>query len=494
MALYFDPTPEDLADLKARGITEDEVDRQIASLRRGFAPVPLVRAATPGDGIEAVVAHTADKLLERWRRAAAAGRLSRFVPASGAASRMFKLLEQFRAGEVQSDPGLDRFFAGRRDFAFSAPWEADCTGRGLDFDTADVDARRALVDRLLGDDGLGLAGLPKGLVPFHGGGVTAFQEQVADAKDVVADADGRARVHFTVAPEHRAAIEEHLHGSGAELEYSEQEPSTDTIALDEDGQPFRDDEGRLLFRPGGHGALIRNLDALDADVVLIKNIDNVATGSWREAARLADRHLTGVLLQRQEMAHRWFERLADDSSEVTLGEVALFVRNGLHRGIPEAVLGAAPAERRDWFGEVLSRPIRVCGMVRNEGEPGGGPFWVRDDEGGESLQIVEASQIDQDDPEQRAIVQASTHFNPVQLVCGLRGPDGDRLELDLWVDESAAFVSEKSWQGRPLRALERPGLWNGAMAGWNTIFVEVPIETFNPVKTVLDLLREPHRG
>lgn len=494
MSMSFDPTEQDREDLAARGIGEEEVARQIASLRRGFAPLPLVRAATPGDGIETVVAHTAEALLERWRNAAVRGRLGRFVPASGAASRMFELLERFRSGEIAEDPGLERFFAGRRDFAFSSRWEDSCRKAGLDFDATDVAARRRLVDQLLTPQGLGLADLPKGLVPFHAGGATAFREQVSDARDVVADRDGRTRIHFTVSHEHRAAIEEHLADCDATIEYSEQAPSTDTVALDADGHLFRDDEGRLLFRPGGHGALIHNLDALDADIVLIKNIDNVATGDWREAATLADRQLTGLLLQRQEMAHRWWARLADDSSEVTLGEVARFVRSGLHRGIPEAVLASDAPSRRRWLRSILARPIRVCGMVRNEGEPGGGPFWVRNAGGGESLQIVESSQIDRDDPEQVAIVQASTHFNPVQLVCGLRGPEGGRLDLERYVDEEACFISEKSFQGRPLRALERPGLWNGAMAGWNTIFVEVPLETFNPVKTVLDLLRTPHRG
>ncbi|RKZ05797.1 DUF4301 domain-containing protein, partial [bacterium] len=203
---------------------------------------------------------------------------------------------------------------------------------------------------------------------------------------------------------------------------------------------------------------------------------------------------TGILLQRQEMAHRWYARLQEDHDEVTLKEVALFVRSGLHRGIPETILEADPDRRQQWLLEILSRPIRVCGMVRNEGEPGGGPFWVRDHEGGESLQIVESSQIDMNDPAQAEQLRQATHFNPVQLVCGLRGPADEQLELEDFVDQDQAFISSKSWQGRSLRALERPGLWNGAMAGWNTIFVEVPIQTFNPVKTVLDLLRPPHQA
>ncbi len=494
MALYFDPTPTDREQLAAHGITEDEADRQLGCLRRGFAPIPLVRPATLGDGIEVVVAHRAERLIDRWRKAAGEGRLSRFVPASGAASRMFNLLEQFRSDEIDRDPGLDQFFAGRRDFAFADAWEAACRESGVDFDSTAVVERRRMVDLLLGNEGLDLASLPKGLVPFHGDGVTAFREQATEASEIVADHEGRARVHFTVSPEHRELIGTHLADVPIEASFSEQLPATDMLAADEDGQPFRDDSGRLLFRPGGHGALIRNLDALDADIVLIKNIDNVATGKWREAALLADRQLTGILLQRQEMAHRWWKRLRDDDDEVTLSEVALFVRSGLHHGIPEPVLAADPSTRREWLLDVLARPIRVCGMVRNEGEPGGGPFWVRDEEGGETLQIVESSQIDHADPTQEEQFRGATHFNPVQLVCGVRGPQGTRSPLEDFVDGQACFISDKSHQGRPLRALERPGLWNGAMAGWSTIFVEVPLMTFNPVKTVLDLLRTPHRA
>jgi hypothetical protein len=407
---------------------------------------------------------------------------------------MFKLLEQFRSGEVDTDPGLDRFFDGRRDFAFSADWQAVCLREGVDFDAHDLQARRRMVDLLLDAEGLGLASLPKGLVPFHGNGVTAFEEHVADAIATVSDHHGEAWLHFTVSPEHRPAIEEHLAASDADLSLSLQDPATDMIAVDPDGELFRDDDGALLFRPGGHGALIRNLDCLDADVVLIKNIDNVATGKWREAARLADKQLTGLLVQREEMAHRWWERLQDDPDELTLGEAALFVRSGLHRGIPEHVLQSDEMIRQEWLLDILARPIRVCGMVRNEGEPGGGPFWVRDRDGGESLQIVESSQIDLTDERQAEIFRGSTHFNPVHLVCGIRGPEGELRDLLEFVDDDASFISEKSHQGRPLKALERPGLWNGAMAGWNTIFVEVPIETFNPVKTVLDLLRDAHRS
>lgn len=488
MAQYFDPTPEDQRALAVRGITETEADRQLSCLRRGFAALPLVRPATLGDGIEVVVAHGAHKLMQRWQVAADSGRLSRFVPASGAASRMFDLLERFRSSEISSDAELDRFFAGRRNFAFSAAWEAACTG--LDFDTADLETRRRLVHVLLDRKGLALGTLPKGLVPFHGAGTTAFEEQVRDAGAVVGHP---ARVHFTVSPEHRSIVQAHLAHTGAALSYSEQDPSTDMLALDEHDQLFRDDEGTLLFRPGGHGALIHNLDALDGDIVLIKNIDNVARGIWRAAATLADQQLTGLLLQRQEMAHRWHARLQQDRDEVTLGEVALFIRSGLHRGIPEVVLAADAVARQEWMLGILARPLRVCGMVPNEGEPGGGPFWVRDAEGGESLQIVEASQLDQGNPDQLAMLQRATHFNPVQLVCGVRGPEGEALDLAAFVDEDASFLSSKSWQGRTLCALERPGLWNGAMAGWNSIFVEVPIETFNPVKTVLDLLRPPHQ-
>ena len=500
-----DLRPADLEQLRARGITVEELQRQLACFREGFPPLDLRRPATVGDGIEVLDPAESEARARAWAEAASAGRLLKFVPASGAASRMFRALaaravdprvlddaalERARRGEDGEDRDVARFFDHLDEFPF-APALREIAPRAFE----DPD-RRAILRALLDDDGLGYGNLPKGLIAFHREGArvrTAFEEHLLEARETVADAAGRVRVHFTVAPQFRERIEEHLAAAAEredgdyELSFSEQSPATDTLAVDLRGQPFRDDRGDLVFRPGGHGALIYNLDALGADLVYIKNIDNVAPRAGRERVVRAQRDLVGVLVSRQRAAHQWWRRLGEDPASVT--EAAAFVREKLHREIPPAIAEDPAALRA-----ILARPLRVCGMVRNQGEPGGGPFWVGDPAEGASLQIVETSQIDRRDPQQAHSLARATHFNPVDLVCALRDPQGRPLDLLRHVDPATGFLSEKSHQGRPLRALERPGLWNGAMARWNTIFVEVPVETFVPVKTVLDLLREAHRG
>ena len=510
----FDLTDDDRRQLAERGISEEELRRQLDCFRRGFPALDLVGPATLEDGIERIGDDQRQDLLERWEAAAAVGRLSKFVPASGAASRMFKVLEARRSdprplGGEEIEKGLEgddpdaahvaRFFTQLDRFAFAPALREALTARGLEPERIlTSDDRRPVLDTLLEPEGLGYAEMPKGLIPFHRtaqGSRTAFEEQLDEAVEVVGDGQKHARVHFTVAPDWRARIEEHCRqaSEGHELGFSEQSPSTDTVAVDLDDRPLRDEQGRLVFRPGGHGALIGNLDALDADVVLIKNIDNVVPPSRRARVSQFQRLLTGLLLERQERAHGYWKRLHEEDEEL-VDEAMDFVRTGLHRTPPPLVEAGDVHARRTWLFDVLARPIRVCGMVRNEGEPGGGPYRVRAADGGVSLQIVEAVQIDRDDPEQDAHVRNATHFNPVDLVCGVRGPEGEALDLSRFVDEDTGFISQKSKDGVDLKALERPGLWNGAMAHWNTIFVEVPLETFNPVKTVLDLLRPAHQA
>jgi hypothetical protein len=413
---------EDRARIEAQGLTATEVDRQAALLRDPPPAMALVRPCTISDGVERIAERDYPKLLTLADEAARAGRLSKFVPASGAASRMFAFLQSF--GPDHED--VRRFEENRHRFAFSAE---------------DVDA---------------LAALPKGLLPFHryaGTSRTSFEEHLVEAAATVCDAGGTCRLHVTVSPDHRAAFAAALANARPRLErerrarfdvrFSEQSPSTDTIALDESGHLFRDVEGRILFRPGGHGALLKNLQESGGDIVLVKNIDNVVPDARRATTILWKRLLVGLLVQ--------IERTS----------------------------------RRD-------RPLRVAGVVRNEGEPGGGPFWAAGP-GGESRQIVESAQVNLADPAQVAIWGAATHFNPVDLVCSLRDAAGRPFELSRFVDERAVFVAKKTHEGRALLALERPGLWNGAMAHWETIFVEVPRETFAPVKTILDLLRPEHQ-
>ena len=502
---------EDLRQLETRGIDVDEFERQLECFRRGFPALDLAGPATRARGIEAIPPERHDELTDRWKEAADAGRLTKFVPASGAASRMFKALAARRADERPLDrAALDlarrgnaddqlvaRFFDHFEDFAFSTQVRDAIAAAGHDpSHVLDGDGDRRVAIAVMLDD-LGYEDLPKGLVPFHMHDHTprtAFQEQLDEASDVVANGGG-GRVHFTVAPAYRERIERHCADAGTphEITYSEQSPATDTVAVGLDNEPVRDRDGALVFRPGGHGALIGNLDALKADVVFVKNIDNVVPRSKRGVVVDHQRLLAGLLLERQERAHELWRALPDADTD-TIDEALEFVQNGLHRTPPSAVAQGSLEARRSWLFDVLARPVRVCGMVRNEGEPGGGPFWVRAADGSESLQIVESSQIDHDDPDQERHFRASTHFNPVDLVCGVRDPQGKPHELLRFVDDDTGFIAIKSKEGVELKALERPGLWNGAMAHWNTIFVEVPLETFNPVKTVVDLLRPAHQG
>jgi hypothetical protein len=418
-------SPADRVAIESHGLTVEEIARQLALFRDPPAPQRLVRPATAGDGILRIPGSDHAALLDLADEAARAGRLTKFVPASGAASRMFAFL---LAGGPES-PEKRRFSESVDAFAFAGD-----------------------LDRL--------ASTPKGLLPFHRypeSSRTAFEEHLFEAAGTVRDASGLCRVHFTVSPEHRAAFAAKLEearprleratGARFDVSFSEQAPSTDTIAAGPDGRPFRTAAGAILFRPGGHGALLGNLGAVaraGGDVVLVKNIDNVVPDARRAPTLLWKRLLTGLLVR--------LER----------------------------------SSRRD-------RPIRVCGVVRNEGEPGGGPFWV-DGPGGPALQIVESAQIDAQDPAQAAVWTTATHFNPVDLACSLRDAGGQPFDLGRFVDEKAVFIAAKTHEGRPLKALERPGLWNGAMAFWETVFVEVPKETFAPVKTVLDLLRPEHRA
>jgi hypothetical protein len=451
-------TEADRRQLEARELSEEDAARQIGLLSNPFRRIRLLRPATPGDGITRISAEQTAALLSRWGAAAAAGRLGKFVPASGAASRMF---EGLRGASTLEKERTKKLFEGLSRLAFRDDLAAICAARGFALQPAAASgAFEEILSALLSPppQGLGLAELPKALVPFHqyiGGARTAFEEHLHEAVATVRDTNAICRVHFTVAPEWRdrfkAALRdvrpliELAESVVLEVTFSSQSPSTDTIALDEKGGLFRLEDGSLLFRPGGHGALLTNLEATRGDLVYVKNIDNVQPRSRTGTTILWKKLLAGCLLET-------LERIGD-----------------------------------------CGRPVRVCGVVRNEGEPGGGPFWVEGEDGPPSLQIVESAQIDLEDPGTRRIWNASTHFNPVDLVCALRAPDGEPYRLADFVDPSAVLLSRKSFAGRDVVALERPGLWNGAMSRWHTVFVEVPIETFTPVKTVFDLLRPEHQ-
>lgn len=503
----------DREQLDAHGLAATEAERQIELLRHPPAPTRLLRPATAGDGIEVLPEARLPELHALHAAAAREGRFTKFVPASGAASRMFADLAKFRGKELsradlarragegdKAAAGVLAFLDGLDDLPFAPALLRAAGGRRHP---------RALIDALLDEDGLDYAELPKGLIPFHRYGDdvrTAFEEHLVEGAAYARDARGTCRLHFTVSPEHEERFQEALRevrggyqaafGARFEVGFSAQKPATDTLALSDRGEPFRLEDGTLLLRPGGHGALVENLHDLavdrGADLVFVKNIDNVVPDYRRGPTLTWKKAIAGRLLELEGQA-RGFERLlaSGQAAEAVVRDALVFVREALHAPAPPPDLPGAA--RRVTILERLRRPLRVCGVVPNTGEPGGGPFWVEAEDGTRSLQIVEGAQIDATDPGQARIYASSTHFSPTDLVCALRDPDGHPYDLRRYVDPSAVLLSRKTHEGRPLLALERPGLWNGGMAHWNTVFVAVPIETFTPVKTVLDLLRPEHQ-
>lgn len=499
-------TPQDIVQLERHGLTPDEVARQLELLRDPPPPVRLLRPCTLGDGICRIEDQDETVAENLWRAAAAGGRLSKLVPASGAASRMFAALEAVRAGSpTPEDRAAFDTVRERLDaFGFHRRLETVAGGpRALE----QADSAR-LLSLLLSPEGLDLAAMPKALVPFHRdpltptGGRTPLEEHLLESHGYLRDARGRCRVHFTVGARHKAAIKDALAADPNDLlgdehtlyevGFSTQAPSTDTVAIDREGRLFRTDSGELLLRPGGHGALLENLNRLDGDVVVIKNIDNVAPKHVQPTVARVLRHLIGHALLLEGRLARANSLLESDSVHAT-DEALRLLGDVLPSGALREVSRRDHAIKRALALDRVRRPSRVVGVVRNTGEPGGGPFWVRSADGQVSAQIIESAEIDHRDGEQRAIFARATHFNPVLLVCNLRDPDGKAFDLHRFTDPKRVFLAEKSAHGRPLRALEHPGLWNGAMAHWNTVFVEVPDVVFAPVKTVLDLLRPEHQ-
>ena len=469
--------------MEEHGLTPAALETQLKNFREGFPFLPVTRAASCGDGIRVLDAAGIEQAAARYDRAKESLRVVKFVPASGAATRMFKDLFEFvREGRRTAVVGELR--ANRRRFAF---WPERRTIVGDDADELRT------VENIVAA-GLRYGETPKGLVSFHRYGDEvrkAVEEHLVEGAQYAA-AGGEVKIHFTVSPEHLTRFEallaekipgyESRFGVKYRISFSVQDPSTDTLAVNPDCTPFRRADGRLLFRPAGHGALIGNLGKIDADIVFVKNIDNVTTDARRGDTVLYKKALAGVLLALQERIFEYLMALEVPGAE--LEPIAAFIENELCVKLPKDYGTAL-------LRQVLDRPIRVCGMVRNEGEPGGGPFWVTGADGLETLQIAESNQIA---PEKRELMRLATHFNPVDLVCSFRTSKGGRFDLQEFVDPATGFISRKSDGGRELLAQELPGLWNGAMARWNTVFVEVPITTFSPVKVVTDLLRPEHQG
>lgn len=503
---------KDLALFAAKGKSVEQVESQLENFRNGFPYLELKAAASAANGgIMVTSASQQAEYISAWEEYRSFNhKITKFVPASGAASRMFKDLFAFLSADY-SEPQTEfekKFFQEIENFAFYADLNSACArneGKGVASLLA-AGEYKAVVSNLLESKGLNYGALPKGLLKFHKYGKSArtpLEEHLAEGALYASGADSHVSLHFTVSPEHRPLFQNLASQAGKEMSgkyslaydisFSEQKPSTDTIAVDVSNEPFRNDDGSILFRPGGHGALIANLNEIDSDIVFIKNIDNVVPDHLKDDTVTYKKLLAGILVTLQQKAFTYLRLL--DSGNYNRGkleEIALFLENALccqKDGIREL----SDRHLAKYLHGKLNRPMRVCGMVRNVGEPGGGPFIARCKDGSFSLQILESSQIDMADPEKKRMFSDGTHFNPVDLVCALRDYNGQKFNLLQYVDPATGFISSKSKSGRELKALELPGLWNGAMSDWNTIFVEVPLSTFNPVKTVNDLLRSQHQ-
>lgn len=485
----------DLKVFQKKGISPEEVSRQIQLLAEGVPPIQLLAPCSPGRGIRVLSELELNKYQGIFAEAQSQGRCMKFVPASGAATRLFKdLLAFYQAGQnIPTKESVKEFFRRLSKFPFYNELDSvlSSNGKGLNQELQEKNYR-IILEKLLTEQGLGYASLPKALIPFHRypeGPRTALDEQIQEAGAYTRDENGKSRIHFTISPEHQKLFEKEIkkYGPDMDIKFSFQSPKTDTVTVDLENRLLRDVEGKILFRPGGHGALLENLDQLGGDIVFIKNIDNVSVDSQKEITYLYKRALGGLLVELQSQIFSFLRELENEEiNEARISEMGEWVKKNLG-------LESNTENRGAWLKKILHRPLRVCGMVPQQGEPGGGPFWVKMEDGSVTLQVVEQAQLDFRDPKQKKIFEKSTHFNPVDFVCGLRDHRGKPFSLRNFADENAVFISRKTQHGKKIKALELPGLWNGGMAYWNTVFVEVPLATFNPVKTVNDLLREGHQ-
>ncbi|MEI7663129.1 MAG: DUF4301 family protein [Bacteroidota bacterium] len=510
---------DDLKQISIKGIELQVISRQIDHFIKGFPFISLDRPAIPGDGLLNFNEDEKNLYISHFEKKLPGLKVVKFVPASGAASRMFKHLFEFseknRTGvaggdmsQQASNPGSVAYLMKNLSkTAFYSDLSVCFARNGVSLDQLiENNDFTPVIDAILGAGGLDYANLPKALLKFHqysGSSRTSAEEHLVEAAEYARDISNKARIHFTISPEHREKFEalfsevregyESELGVEFEISFSVQKPSTDTIAVDEGNQPFRNTDGSLLFRPGGHGALLGNLNEVDADLIFVKNIDNIVPDRLKDVTFQYKKLLGGCLLLLKEAVSGFLERLeTGQATKEELQTIIAFAKEKLFLDIPGKLQSMTETAQTQMLFSLLDKPIRVCGMVKNEGEPGGGPFWVRGDDGLVSLQVVEASQIDANDSVQRSILASSTHFNPVDLVCSTKDYKGNTFNLNDFVDQDTGFISLKSSGGKTLKAQELPGLWNGAMAKWITIFAEVPIITFNPVKTVNDLLRREH--
>ncbi len=499
----------DQALLSKKGISAEQVAEQLKTFKTGFPFLKIEAAATIGKGVLAPSQQEIDGYLKVWDNYCAEGNaILKFVPASGAASRMFKDLFAFLSAEydVPTTDFEKNFFANIEKFAFYGDLDETCRkNKGLSVkELVESGQYKDVVFNLLDFTGMNYGSLPKGLLKFHTYECcprTSAEEHFVEGA-LYAATDGVVKLHFTVSPNHKALFEELVaerkayyeekFGVKYDITFSEQKQCTDTIAVDAENAPFREN-GAIVFRPGGHGALIENLNDIDADVIFIKNIDNVVPDRLKADTVTYKKLLAGILVSAQKKAFEYVRLI--DSGNYTheqVEEMIRFLQNDLQCRCSD-IKDMEDCDLVLYLRKKFNRPMRVCGMVKNVGEPGGGPFLAYNQDGTVSLQILESSQIDMNNADAKAMFENGTHFNPVDLVCAVKNYNGEKFNLPEFVDKNTGFISHKSKNGRELKAMELPGLWNGAMSDWNTMFVEVPLVTFNPVKTVNDLLREVHQ-
>jgi hypothetical protein len=504
-------TKEDLIQIKAKGIDEEQIKEQLASFARGFPFLEITDSASVEKGIRVVPQDKQLIYIDAWEEYSAKNKtIVKFVPASGAASRMFKDLFAFLEADYQAPrtPSERQFFDEIEKFAFHEELNTFCRNHYKKDIPALTKAGRYkdIALALLNEPGLNYGQLPKGLLLFHTypkSKRTAMEEHLAEGSMYAKNDAGDVRLHFTVSAEHeklfRAFVKkkkeayENRFSVEYHISFSRQKPATDTIAADINNEPFRDTDGKLVFRPGGHGSLIQNLNDIDADIIFIKNIDNVVPDGFKYSTVICKKVLAGILIKLQAKIYEYLRLI--DSGKYThkqVEEMIRFLQNELCTRNPDMKY-LEDSVLVLYLKRKFHRPVRVCGMVKNTGEPGGGPFFALNRDGTISPQISESSQIDLNNPEKKKLFEKGTHFNPVDLVCAVKDHNGNKYNLPDYTDDETGFISVKSKNGKELKALELPGLWNGAMSDWNTVFVEVPAETFSPVKTVNDLLRPEHQ-
>jgi len=512
-------TEKQLEQIEKKGLTLNKVKSQIELFKQGLPFINLKAAAVIGHGILQIDDDEKRRLISSYDSKRADISILKFVPASGAATRMFKFLFKFfdeynpKKGSINSyinrkkASEMSIFFVGINKLPFYYKVKQHLHKENKNFSELKLNEQLFLfVQMMLSEYKLNYGNYPKGLLPFHqyrDHVATAFEEHLFESA-LYASSNGNANLHFTISEKHKNIFDEEFKrieevverktNTRFNISFSYQKESTDTIALTADNKPYVEDDGCLLFRPSGHGALIENLNDLDADIIFIKNIDNVVVFKYEKEVAENKKMLAGKLREVQEIAFKYLNELeSTNPDEKRLMVIAQFLSNELNLVISVEFEKYSKKYQKQYLFDKLNRPIRVCGMVKNEGEPGGGPFWVKDEGANISLQIVESAQIDKKNKYQKQILKNATHFNPVDLVCGIKDYKGRKFDLTQYVDHKTAFITMKTKVGKDIKALELPGLWNGSMANWNTIFMEVPLLTFNPVKTVNDLLKGPHQ-